>query len=243
MSRIVWKKALVPQVEATESYSPEGYISGFGIDKVARIPIAETDIELPDRRVYRSMSRAAVFMSRLCLDAFPVIQSSIERNPYSVGIYCAVENGPSDFLSAARLLNVSGSQFHELYKRFRSPKLYLKQLPNLAAAQAGIFLGCMGPMNIYNHSVFGGLQAFEQADLDLSQGVVEKAIVCSAFSVEDPLLTKRTALQVAEGKVLCEGAAVLVLEPSSQKFVFSPCLGAENRHFGISQDVVKAALA
>ena len=142
------------------------------------VPLVEREAALPDPRVFRSMSRAAVLLSVVGLRAKALMEAQLKEDAFAVGIYCAVENGPVDFESAKNIFTAGVTQenFAELYKKYRNPKMYLKQLPNLAAAQMGIFIGALGPMHVYNHSRFGSLSALEQAEADLAAGRVKLAL-------------------------------------------------------------------
>ena len=76
-------------------------------------------------------------------------------------------------------------------------------------------MGLQGPMNVYTHSREGGLQALEQAEWDLADGVVEAALVCTAHAFDDFLVVKRT--RHFDRRAVAEGAAALVLVASSEK--------------------------
>lgn len=209
-------------------------------DRVSGFKEVDTEFVLPDRKVYRSLSRAGVLLSSVCLEIKNFIQPYINENPYSVGMYCAVENGPVESQSAYSLKDTPSNEFAEKYRKARSPKLYLRQLPNLAAAQAGIFLNVMGPINVFNHSTLGSVHALEQADEDLRNGVVKAAVVCSASSLEDPLIVRRNtkiATTVAEG-----AAAVVFTNDSNPENMKMLRLDTElNEYFGIAQPLVSLA--
>jgi hypothetical protein len=55
------------------------------------------------------------------------------------------------------------------------------------------------------------LQAAEQAEFDLTAGKVDFAWVCSAFSLEDPLIALRARRELAHDAILSEGAACMLL--------------------------------
>lgn len=212
MSRILFSSALVPDAGApVRELVPDVYENAVRIEKTKAISLHEQDISLPDRRAYRSMSRAAVLMAAVCLEAEKDLAGFLDESAFSVGIYCAMENGPVDFSSTRQMLSATPETFAQLYRKYRNPKMYLKQLPNLAAAQTGIFLGILGPMHVYNHSALGSLQALEQAEMDLADGRISAALVCSAFSFENPVILERLKRTCPGETVLCEGAGALLL--------------------------------
>jgi hypothetical protein len=162
-----------------------------------------------------------------------------------------VENGPIDGPSTAEILNRSSDafdlQFAEAYRKLRNPKMYLKQLPNLAPAQLGISLGIQGPMNVYTHSVYACQQALEQAEADLCSRRVQVALVLTAHAFDDFWVVKRTRHQ--DTRTLCEGAAVQILTLANE--VNEETLSAQmkkrekreyhfdaNNYFGISDPLI-----
>lgn len=244
MSKILWRDSLipgaaVPAVDFITTFYPES----FAVPNTKTLPIVERNVELPDPRVYRSMSRAAVLLATVCLRAKPLLAEDLAADPFSVGIYCAVENGPVDFESTKNMVGLNRENFAELYKKHRNPKMYLKQLPNLAAAQMGIFLGVYGPMHVYNHSTQGSLSALEQAEMDLQAGRVRKALVCSSFSFENPLVVERVRRGDPRARTLCEGAGAILLAQaetetdwSNQDYFSIP------ENYGIAQQIIELAL-
>ena len=163
MSEIKWQKANVPDLSlgATELNDE---VFGKSVLRVSRIQIENSEITIPDPKAFRSMSRASLLLANLCAEAKAVIDPYLAQSPFSVGIYCAVENGPIDAPSTAKIIAGEEAKFAELYRKLRTPKMYLKQLPNLVPAQLGIFLGIQGVLNVYTHSRAGGVQALEQAE-------------------------------------------------------------------------------
>lgn len=244
MSKLVWASYEVPPKSQTaENYVSPLYGDALCVPNTKCLPIVERAVELPDPRVYRSMSRAAVLLSLVCLRAKEKITQQLAEDPFSVGVYCAVENGPVDFESTKQMVHATKDNFAELYKKYRNPKMYLKQLPNLAAAQMGIFLGILGPMHVYNHSTFGGVAALEQAELDLENGLVKLALVCSAFSFENPLVVQRVSRLAAQGKTVCEGAGALLLTSDGKVSDWqNQDYGQMDEHFGISQQIIELAM-
>ncbi len=248
MSRILWAKALVPP--ADEPVKELDYSQYFGaaakVPGTRAIPTATEDFALPDPRAVRSMSRAAVMLANVCMAAQETLAPFLAKSPFSVGVYCAVENGPLDYPSTMQMLELTREQFAERYKRLRNPKMYLKQLPNLAGAQMGIFLNLMGKMDVYNHSTGAALQALDQAEVDLEQGRVDAALVCTGVSFEDPLLTLRAKKFASGGRILCEGAAGIILvkdEGSNGKQTLwdpSKHSGSES-YYGIGHEIITLA--
>ena len=212
MSQIIWNEALIPKENAPIlDYRSKLYGEKILVKKTKSLPIVEKDAGLPARRVYRSMSRAAILLSLVCLKAKQEVTDFLEESPFSVGIYCAVENGSVDFESTKSMVNATKNTFGKMYKKYRNPKMYLRQLPNLAPAQMGIFLGVLGPMNVYNSSTYGSLHALEQAEMDLLDNRVRAALICSAFSFENPLTMERIKRTTLKDRILSEGAGAMLL--------------------------------
>lgn len=162
--------------------------------------------KLPDRRAYRSMSRSSVLLSKVGLELSEWVTAITAESPYKVGIYAALSNGPEDYEVVSALKDTDPADFATSYKKLRSPKHYLKQLPNLAPAQLGIFLNARGPVGTYTHPEHGAVHAAEAAWFDLKQGLVDAVVVCASFSLEDPLLNAKTK-EMHPKSQLAEGAA------------------------------------
>lgn len=201
-----------------EDESPEELKQLLRVEQVKAIPEATKKLcTIPDRRAYRSMSRSAVLLSSVGLNLKKEIDPFIESNAASVGIYCAVQNGPDSYFSVAKVLeHEKTDSFHKTYKRFRSPKHYLKQLPNLAPGQLGIFLNAQGPTHTYTHSRYGVLHAVQRARHDLVSKRIEVALICSAFAFEDPIALHYYKNHLQHNQVLCEGAAAILVTDSSK---------------------------
>jgi len=213
----LWHKLQIPDLSASPQAWEDSVFADV-IPQVRRVGVENSDIIVPDPKAVRSMSRASLFLSSWAEEMKSVLMPFLEKSPFSVGIYCAVENGPIDGPSTAEILkrNTSGEfdfVFAEAYRKLRNPKMYLKQLPNLVPAQLGISLGVQGPMNVYTHSIFGAEQALNQAYVDLLAGTVEAALVVSAHAFDDFWVVKRTRKQ--DARVICEGAAGLILSRNS----------------------------
>jgi hypothetical protein len=235
----------------TEELSFDGLSQSHKIRNTLKIPLEDKElVALPDGRAYRSMSRASLLISAVGLNLSKEIQVFVAQDPFSVGIYCAINNGPEDYNCARELLNTSQEDFAPLYKRLKGPKHYLKQLPNLAPAQLGIFLGICGPTNTFSHSRYGVLQALEHAESDLKFGKVKAALVCSAFAHEDLLLSFRSRMGLDDATILSEGAAALLLTQDDLPFLSKTFLSknvlsktaksaSKSRHFfGIADDLI-----
>jgi hypothetical protein len=185
------------------------------------------------------MNRTAVLLSLVCLKAESTLRKFLDEDPFSVGAYCALENGSFDFESAKAMKDICRENFGEVYKKHRNPKMYLKQLPNLAAAQMGIFLGINGPLNVFNHSTWASIHALEQANLDLSEKRVHAALVCSAFSFENPLIIERIRRKSLNNRILCEGAGAMILlsgDDDQEWNNYDHSVGDE--YFGISHPLI-----
>jgi len=248
MSEVIWKKTLIPDlnlVPVDKSY--EIYGQDF---KIPSFFFPENDqdlVTLPDRRAYRSMGRSSVLMSSVALEAKEKLKTVQENKKFSVGLYAAIDNGPDDYQCVRLCLDAPEKDFVETYRKNRSPKQYLKQLPNLAPAQLGIFLDIRGPMNVYIHSKLGPIHALEQAEFDLNNGIVDMALVCASFSLEDPLLVERTHKDVNYEKTLSEGAAAMILVKNNEVLNWSS-LAEENKrvhekvYFGIADQLINFCL-
>jgi hypothetical protein len=240
MSQIIWSEALIPgeNVPAQEFIS-EYYDGKIRIDKTKALPIIDRQANLPDRRVHRSLSRVGILLSLICLKARDKLNVFLRKDPFSVGIYCAVENGPVDFASVKQMVNVPREAFSNTYKKLFNPKMYLRQLPNLAASQMGIFLGLLGPMNVYNNSIHGSLHTLEQAEMDLSDNRISAALVCSAFSFENPIIMERIRQSALKERILCEGAGAMLLVADGIETNWQD-MDYENtkEYFGISHQII-----
>lgn len=213
------------------------------IPRLRRISKTERElVELPDGRAFRSMSRASVLLHAVGLGFRDVIAPYIAADPFSVGIYCALNNGPEDYHAAEKIL-VNGDEvgFAAEYRQLKNPKHYLKQLPNLAPAQLGIFLGCMGPTVTCTHSRFGSLHAVEAAQMDLSLGIVHYAIICASFAHEDPLLSLRTRSQLSETVTLSEGAVAVLADKEllNKTLTNADFMQHNDEHYGIADYLVQ----
>lgn len=216
MSSVVFKTKIIPsQMKAmTKSFSE--YDDPLVLENVVEFSNEEFEkLENPDPKAARSMSKSALLMTDVGMSAKSSIEDALKNKPFKVAMYAIIDNGPDDYSSCFSTADLSDEEFPKAYKKSRSPKQYLKQLPNVAPAQVGIFLGLMGATNVFVNTQHGVLQALEQAEVDLKSGVADYAMIISAFSLEDALLARRYQLLGSPSKLLSEGAACLVLAPGN----------------------------
>jgi hypothetical protein len=176
----------------------------------------EEIVQLPEPRSFRSLNRAGLMLSAVGLACQEAVAGYIAEDPFSVGLYCAMQDGPDDYRSAKQMANTPPEEFARNYKFLRSSKQFLREVGSVQASFLSIFLGAMGPLYGFTHSRWAGLHALEQAECDLKNGVVKAALVGSAFSLEDPLLSMRIRRSIPESSILCEGAAALVLTANEE---------------------------
>jgi hypothetical protein len=237
-----WSNVLTPSSAEPTDRVYDIYSDDFRVARTAAF--AEKDealVQLPDGRAYRSLSRAGLLLVAVGLPAREVVAARVQADPFSVGIYCAIENGPNDYESAKGMAHTPPAGFASAYKALRSPKYYFKMLANVPPAQLGIFLGVMGPLYTYTHSRMACRQALEQAEWDLANSTIHTALVCSAFSLDDPLLAMRSRRTAPAAATLSEGAACLVLTAGGEHTDWSwlPC--ESSCSFGIATDLVTLA--
>ena len=244
MSKILWSNALVPGPDVMEqSFSNEHYGSLLMIPRTKALSVEERKAPLPDRKAYRSMSRAGVLLALVCLEGREAMQPFLDKSPFDIGVYCAIENGPVDLGSTRAMLHVSREDFAEEYRKLRNPKMFLKQVTNLAPAHMGIFLGIMGPLNVYNSSAYGSLHALEQAEIDLQEERVAAALVCSAFSFEDPLILERVRRKELKERILCEGAGACLLTADGTYSDWNDLDYSDTEsYYGISHQIIMQTL-
>lgn len=236
MSAIVWEKINIPAADASvEDLNDD--VFGTKVSGVKKIPGTSQSFAIPDPKALRSMSRASVLLSNLCMEIKPIIEPYLLENPFSIGIYCAVENGPIDGPSTKKIILSTEGHFVDLYRKLRSPKMYLKQLPNLAPAQLGISLGIRGTMTVYTHSTFGSLQALEQAEEDLWNDRVKLALVCSSHAFDDFLVVART--RKFDERIIAEGAGAMLLKKNESKTIWENNVSKNPVEFyGISDQII-----
>ena len=239
MSQIIWSASITPNENAPlASLVSEYYPQMDALKEMQAIPATDRDITIPNPRAFRSMSRASLLLASVCQGAEDLIKPYLEKDPFSVGVYCAVENGPIHLPTTAAMTDLEEGTFAETYKKLRNPKMYLKQLPNLAPAQMGIFMQIQGPLNVFTHSRAGSLQALDLAEFDLQNDKVEIALVCASFSFEDPLINARIKQDYPD-RILAEGAAALLMTKSSDAIDWAlKDFDNASINFGIASEVV-----
>jgi hypothetical protein len=215
----------------------------FRVPRTVSLPLADDDIvQLPDPRCFRALSRAGLMLNAAGLPCRDVVAPFVAEDPFCVGVYAAMQNGPEDYHCAKQMVDTPREDFARTYKFLRSSKQFFRQIPNIPPAMLSIFLGAMGPQYVFSHSRWACLHALEQAEFDLHKGIVRAAVVCSAFSLEDPLLTMRIRRSLPDGVLLCEGAAALVLLPSSTRTAWRQGLPKDDeRFYGTAHDLVLLA--
>jgi hypothetical protein len=211
----------------------------YFLPRALRLPEDRSLVELPQPRTFNSLSRAGLMLNAVGLAARAAVDPQIQIDPFSVGIYCAIENGPDDYRSVIRMLTTPAEGFAPKYKSLRSPKQHFKLLTNVPASQLAIFLGINGPLNVFNSSRHAADQALDQADFDLYDGQIAMAVVCTAFSIEDPLIGMRSFRDAPSGSILSEGAACLVLAADGFRTNWTRAARApSSRYFGISNSLI-----
>jgi hypothetical protein len=245
VSRILWKQALRPSLSATpQPYTYDLYENfDFRIERTCSLPHTDEQIvELPEPRSFRSLNRAGLMLASVGLTAREAVTSYISEDPFSVGLYCAMQDGPDDYKSAKEMANTPPEDFARSYKFLRSSKQFLREVGSVQASFLSIFLGTMGPLYGFTHSRWAALHALEQAECDLQNGVVKAALVGGAFSLEDPLLSMRIRRSIPERYTLCEGAAALVLTANGEYTDWRSAMPEDGACFyGTAHDLVLLA--
>lgn len=245
MSTTVWKHVVRPALDQVSHDCVFDVYERFDfrIPRTVSLPVRDEDIvELPDPRSFRALSRAGLLLNAAGLPSLDVLKPFVEKDPFSVGIYCGMQNGPEDYNSAKQMAYTSPEDFARTYKLLRSSKQFFRQIPNIPPALLSIFVGAMGPQYVFSHSRWACLHALEQAEFDLNAGTVEAALVCSAFSLEDPLLTMRVRRNISDHYLLCEGSAALVLVPNGHTTEWRDLIPTDDtRFYGTAHDLVLLA--
>ena len=245
MSRIISKHSIRPSsADPPRDRVYEVYENfDFRIARTAAVPLQDTEIaDLPDPRSFRALNRAGLLLAAVGLQCRPFLTEFLAADPFSVGLYSAIQDGPEDYKTARQMIHTPPEEFARTYKSLRSSKQFLRQIGNIQPSLLGIFLGIMGPQYVFSHSRWACLHALEQAEFDLQNAVVRAAIVCSGFSLEDPLISMQFRRSIPETCVLCEGAAALVLLPSARYTDWRSVMPVDNdRFYGIAHDLVLLA--
>jgi len=213
MSDILWKAALHPPADGPVECR---VYELWGCDtKIPRVACFHQDLEelvrLPEPRHYQVLNRSGLLMIAAAMQGSAELQPYLLDDPYSVGIYCATQKGPKGEESARKMAWVTDDRFASAYKAARTSKTFFKEITNIPPSQLGIAMGIMGPQKVFSHSRWACLHALEQAEMDLQNGIVQAALVCSGFSLEEYLLALRIRRDLAPECLLSEGAAALVL--------------------------------
>ncbi len=239
MSRIIWRQTLAPlpgQLPACRVYEFPGTL--FRVPRTAAFADADEElVALPEPRAYNVLNRAGLLLAAVGLGSRSALAPFLEADPYSVGLYCAISRGPNDYHSASQMKQAHKDEFAATYKLLRSPKWVFREMTNIPAAQLGIFLGIRGPMLVFNDSQWACLHAIEQAESDVQAGSVQAALVCSAFSLEDPLTCMRLRRGLPPGCVLSEAAAAVVLVRGGERNWRRAVDAGEMCCFGTAQDL------
>jgi hypothetical protein len=244
VSRITWKQALRPPNATPQRLSYELYDNcDFSIPQTCLLPLTDEQIvELPEPRSFRSLNRAGLMLSAVGLQSRDAIAPYLAEDPFSVGLYCAMQDGPDDYKTAKQMANTPPEDFAKNYKLFRSSKQFLREVGSVQASFLSIFLGTMGPLYGFTHSRWGVLHALEQAECDLRNGVVRAALVGSAFSLEDPLLSMGIRRSIPSESVLCEAAAAVVLTANEEYTDWRSEMPASGTcYYGTAHDLVLLA--
>lgn len=212
MSAILWKNFVYPKGDQIEekNFSLD-FFSPASMIRNVRCFKADNKTLLGDKKqAARSSSRSCALMKYACSSLPEELVKKMKVKKFRTGIYCGVENGTVDYETVKTIFKSPSSDFVKNYKSLRNPKMYLKQLPNLAAAQLGIFYDLRGPLYVFTHSENGAVHAVEQALFDLNQDNIDYALVVSAFSSEDELNLLKNSEKTC--KKLSEGAIAVVLK-------------------------------
>jgi hypothetical protein len=219
VSELVWARALQPPIEqepVPRVY--DIYDCDFRVARTLSIPLRDEQlVDLPEPRTFQVLSRAGLMLTAVGLPSRDQLAPFLHEDPFSVGLYCAVQNGPDDYRAAKQMAYTPPEDFARMYRSLRSSKQFFRQIANIPPSIVSIFLGIMGPQYIFSHSRWACLHALEQAEFDLQHGLVRSALVAGAFSLEDPLLSMRVRRSIADHLVLCEGAAAVVLTASNRE--------------------------
>ncbi|HLJ27410.1 MAG TPA: hypothetical protein VKY85_11925 [Candidatus Angelobacter sp.] len=245
MSRIVWKKAKRPlSSEASKPHVYDLYDNfDFRIPRTIALPLLDEEIVvLPEPRTFRALNRCGLLLTAVGLQSRDALAVFLAEDPLSVGLYCAMQDGPDDFNTAKQMAYSTQEEFARRYKFLRSSKFFLRESGSIQSSVLGMFLGIMGPLYGFTHSRWACLQALEQAEFDLQSGVVQAALVGASFSLEDPLLSMRTRRNIPESSDLCEGAAVMVLAANGLYTNWRNVIPVdEQRFYGTAHDLVLLA--
>lgn len=214
MSQVLFAANLKPQAQPgfqlEKAVWPE-FADVLELPVLHRFPGDEKALAaVPDHRSYRVLNRAGLLLQRLAPAASAYFGEPVD--PYRVGIYGALELGSPSYRTAPQAAVESDpSRVAALLRQSFSPKQLLRIGSNFQTAEIAIAFGVRGPLNQFIHGEQACLHALDQAEFDLRTGVVDRAIVCSASGIEDPMTTMKILSAAPRGTQLSEGAAMLVL--------------------------------
>ena len=243
MPKLVWSQVLIPPLQDEPILYNTDLLSEFTKKiRVKPLKIDHASVELPETISRRTLSRAGILLACASLDSIEPLKPFLARDPFSVGLYCAMEPGPVDF-QAARLMNTSEKSFAEVYRENVSPKIYFHTMPSLPAAHISIHLGIQGRSAAFTDSVAGSGMALQQAKRDLASGRIQAALVCGAFSLESPFTVLRESKRLAAGQILCETAiAAVFISQSGGGIAADTFYDTELNRFGNCQALVELGL-
>lgn len=234
--------SLFPNFREEYQYKSEFFGELLELPVVRRIPVSDDAIvELPDTRALRVLSRAGLILYRATSACKNSLAHTLGQDPTRVGLYCAIDQGPMEYSVMAKIARAPEIEMNKILRQHLPPKQLFRSGSNIAAAQTSIFLGIHGPMHSFLHGKFGALHAWTQAELDLKQGVIDTALVCGAFSLEDPLLNQKTLLDCPPGSPLSEGGAAIVLR-AGQHFPLDVTRSMHEPYYGSADALVRLAM-
>ena len=215
----------------------------ISLPKVSRLPIENEKIaKVADMRVLRSMSRAGLILCRVAMDCMDLLNDRVTLNPVRTGLYCGVDQGPIDYDLVEKISQSPEQEMGSILLRATKPKQIFKMYPNYSTNQVGIMLGVQGPMQTFTNMKFGSLHALEQAEFDLWHGAIDLAFVCSANSIEDPMVSTRVLSESPEDIILAEGGAALILAKSSTRTNWENSEMTKDKIFyGITDPLIRIA--
>ncbi len=155
----------------------------------------------------RSLPRDG-FLSLHCLDKLK-LEFGDKLSGDKVGMYTAFHNGPNLYSLADKIRGMEHTEGILYFKKWWPPKQHFRQNAPIRANHFSMSLGLHGPQMCFVDPQKGLYDAFQAAQIDLYLGIVNLALVISAFSFED-LLT--TSFYTRDCDTLYESAVVLVLE-------------------------------
>lgn len=203
---------MIPDLSAPPASYQTDFVPGFPTNlQVRTLPFDHESIALPTCVSRRCLSRTGILLNSLVTSVAAISEKILEQDRYSIGLYCAIEPGPTDYKIAKTLLSASPDEVTEKFKTELHPKAYFHSMPNMPIAQVAIQLNSRGRATAYTHSTLAADMALEQAEHDLNIGTVQAALVCGAFCFGNPLLVLREHKALPKGGVLCEGAGAVLL--------------------------------